>query len=124
VAPKFVEQVGPDAGQQMVARERRFGSERVNEYEAGLRTISHGDSHGAVQLDDRGWDEPDELRVQINDAGPVGLRWRAGPGVAGSDLSLQQVGAAGGVDFMSAFDCRESAVDEELVPVGAVLIEE
>ena len=44
--------------------------------------------------------------------------------MAGGDLGLQEVGARGLRDFVGAVDGGEAAVDEELVPVGAVLIEE
>ena len=53
------------------------------------------------------------------------LRVCAGAGVAGGDGGLQEVGADGaGVDCCGAFECGEAAADEELVPLGAVLIEE
>ena len=65
-----------------------------------------------------------EFGVEDDDAGPVGFGWRAGAGMAGGDLGLEEIGAAGGVDFMRAFDGGESAMDEELIPLGAVLIEE
>jgi hypothetical protein len=80
--------------------------------------VGHGDGYGAVELDDWGWGELGEFGVEDDDAGPVGFGWRAGAGVAGGDLGLEEIGAAGGVDFMSAFDCGESAMDEELIPLG------
>jgi hypothetical protein len=89
----------------MVARERGFGSEGVYECEGGLGAVGHGDGYGTVELDDGGWSELGEFRVEDDDAVPVGFGWRAGAGVAGGDLGLEQIGAAGGVDFMSAFDC-------------------
>jgi hypothetical protein len=124
VAAQFVEEVGADAGEKMVARERGFGSEGVYECEAGMGAVGHGDGYGTVEFDDGGWSELGEFGVEDNDAGPVGFRWRAGAGVAGGDLGLEEIGAAGGVDFMSAFDCGEASADEEEVPVGSVLIEE
>ena len=69
-------------------------------------------------------DDLGELGVEDDDAVPIGLRWRAGAGVAGGDLGLEEIGAAGGVDLVGAFDGSEAAMDEELIPVGAVLIEE
>ena len=69
-----------------------------------MRSVGHGDGYGAVELDDGGGDELGELGVEDDDAGPVGFRWHAGAGVAGGDLGLEEIGAAGGVDFMSAFD--------------------
>ena len=111
VAAKFVEKVGADAGEKMVARERGFGSEGIYECEAGLRAVGHGDGYGAVELNDRRWSEPGELGVEDNDTGPIGFGWRAGAGVAGGDFGLQEIETAaavdeGGVDRMSALDCR------------------
>src|SRR5450432_4178646 len=108
----------------MVACERGFGSEGVYECEAGMGAVGHGDGYGAVELDDGRGDELSELGVEDDDAGPVGFGWRAGAGVAGGDLGLEEIRAAGGVDSMSAFDCGKAAMDQELIPLGAVLIEE
>lgn len=55
---------------------------------------------------------------------PIGFGWRPGTGVARGDLGLQEIGAAGGVDFMGAFDGGQAAMDEQLIPLAAVLIEE
>src|ERR1700730_14063758 len=106
----------------MVAYERGVGSEGVYECEAGMGALGHGDGDGAVELDDGGGDELGELGVEDDDAGPVGFGWRVGAGVAGGDLGWEEIGAAGGVDFMSAFDGGQSAMDQELIPLGAVLI--
>ena len=89
----------------MVARKRGFGSEGVYECEASLGAVGHGDGYGAVELDDGGGDELGELGVEDDDAWPVGFGWRAGAGVASGDLGLEEIGAARGVEFMSAFDC-------------------
>ena len=50
----------------------------------------------------------------------------AGAGVAGGDGGLQEIGAGWGAGVVDAARARavEAAADEELVPVGAVLIEE
>jgi len=104
-----VEQVGADAGEKMVARERGFGREGVYEYEAGLGAVGHGDGYGTVEFDDGGSHELGEFGIEDNDAVPVGFGGRPGAGVAGGDLGLKEIGAAAdvheGVDFMSAFDC-------------------
>jgi len=124
VAAQFVEEVGADAGEKMVARERGFGREGIHECEAGLGPVGHGHGYGTVEFDDGGWSELGELRVEHDDALPVRFGWRAGASVAGGDLGLQEIGAAGGGDFMSAFDRGEPAVYQDLIPLGAVLIEE
>jgi hypothetical protein len=111
VAAQFVEEVGADAGEKMVARKRGLGSEGVYECEAGTRAVGHGDGYGAIELDDGGGDELGELGVEDDDAVPIGFGCGAGTGVAGSDLGLEEIGAAGGVDFMSTFDCGQSAMD-------------
>ena len=95
----------------MVARERGFGSEGVYECQAGKGAVGHGDGYGAVELDDGRWSELGEFSVKDDNAVPIGFGWRAGAGVAGGDLGLEEIGAAEGVEFMSAFDCGQSAMD-------------
>jgi hypothetical protein len=70
-----------------------------------LGAAGHGDGYGTVEFDDGGWSELDEFGVEDDDAVPIGFGGRAGAGVAGSNLGLQEIGAAGGVDFVSAFNC-------------------
>ena len=111
VAAQFVEKVSADSGEKMVARKRGFGSEGVYECEASLRAVGHGDGYGTVEFNDGGWSELGEFGVEDDDAGPIGFGWRAGAGVASGDLGLEEIGAARGVEFMSAFDCGESAMD-------------
>ena len=53
------------------------------------------------------------------------MRWAmVGSGVACGYLGLQEVGASGIADFVGAVDGRKASANEELVPVGSVLIEE
>ena len=94
---QFAEEVGADAGKKMVARQRGLGSEGVYKREAGPGAVGHGDGHGTVELDDGGWSELGELGIEGDDAEPVGFGGRAGAGVAGGDLGLEEIRAAGGV---------------------------
>src|SRR6266446_4809721 len=50
-AAELLEEVAAHARQEVVVFERRFGSERIDEFEACGRTEGHGECHGAVQLD-------------------------------------------------------------------------
>lgn len=108
----------------MVVLEGGLGDESVDEVDAGLRSRGHGYGDGPVELDDWRGGGLGEFGVEGYDAGPVCLFGSAGAGVAGGDFGLQEVWSAGAADFCGAFDCGESAVNEELVPVSAVLIEE
>jgi hypothetical protein len=76
VPAQFVEEVGADAREKMVARKRGFGSEGVYEREAGLGAVGHGDGNGTVELDDGGWSELSELGVEDDDAAPYKLTMR------------------------------------------------
>ena len=89
----------------MVARKRGHGSEGIYECETGLGAVGHGDGYGTIEFDNGGWSELGELGIEDDDAVPIGFGWRAGARVAGGDLALKEIGAAGGVDFMSALDC-------------------
>ena len=102
VAAQFIEEVGADSGEKMVARKRGFGSEGIYECEAGLGAVGHGDGDGTVEFDDGGWSELGKFVVEVYDAGPIGFRWRAGAGVAGGDLGLDEIRSPRGVEFMSA----------------------
>src|SRR5580692_10329026 len=52
VAAQFIEEVGADSGEKMVARKRGLGSEGIYEGEAGLGAVGHGDGDGTVEFDD------------------------------------------------------------------------
>ena len=55
VAAEFTEEVGADAGEEVVSVEEGVGGESFYEVEGGLGAVDHGDSYGSVELDDRGW---------------------------------------------------------------------
>jgi hypothetical protein len=97
------------------------GEDGVDEIEAGLWAIAHGDGDGAIELDDRRGFDAREKIVEGDDLVPV-CRARAGSvGVNGGDGGLDRVGieAAGG----------EGALDEIFsfgnlmaIPERAILI--
>lgn len=55
IAAQFVEEVGADAGQKVVAVERWVSGQGFYKVEGGLRAGDHGDGYGSVELYDRGW---------------------------------------------------------------------
>lgn len=154
VAAELVEEVAAHTGEKVIAPEGGLVGERVDEGECGGGTGGHGDGDGTVELDDGRWSEADELGVERGDAVPVGGFGSEGAGVAGGDRCLQGVRAgvdlgilgtnfrlvpAGFVtsrrwgsricgrlseEVFSVFECGEASVDEDLVPSGAVLVEE
>jgi hypothetical protein len=54
-AVQFEEEVGADAGQEVVAVKGWVSGEGFYQVEGGLRAVDHGDGYGSVELDDRGW---------------------------------------------------------------------
>lgn len=54
MAAKFVEEVGADAGEEVVAVEAGVGGENFYQVEGGLRTVGHGNGYGAIELNDWG----------------------------------------------------------------------
>src|SRR5207248_3639779 len=77
------EQVAAHARKQVVARERRFRVQRVDQLETGLRAEGHLESDGAVELYDRRRGDPGEQLVEGCDARPVRPGRGAGPRMAG-----------------------------------------
>jgi hypothetical protein len=52
---QFVEEVGADAGEKVVAVEGAVAGQSFYKIEGGLGAVGHGDGHGAIELDDWGW---------------------------------------------------------------------
>jgi hypothetical protein len=50
-----VEEIGANAGQKVVAVEGWVRGEDFYQIEGGLRAVEHGDGHGSIKFDDRGW---------------------------------------------------------------------
>jgi len=72
VAAEFTEEVGADAGEEVVSVEEGVGGESFYEVEGGLGAVGHGDGYGAIELDDRGWGQVSQFGIEGYDAGPVG----------------------------------------------------
>jgi hypothetical protein len=93
VTAELEKKVSANAWKKMVALEGRLFGERFDEGESDGWAGGHGDGDGAVELDNGGRREPDELGVEGGDPMPVcGVR-RVGAGVAGGDGGLEGVGA-------------------------------
>ena len=121
---EFFEEVGADAGEEMVGLQEWLIDESVDEVEAGLWAEGHGDGHGAIQFDYGGWDKLGEGIVEGNDARPVRFFWSAGAGVTGGDGGLKCIGAKLLAEAFRAREGSKAAPDEELVPVRTVLFVE
>jgi len=50
-----VEEIGSDAGEEVVAVKRWVVGEGFDQVEASLGTSGHGDGYGSVEFDDWGW---------------------------------------------------------------------
>src|SRR5213594_1159401 len=99
-------------------------SQRINELQAGSRTERHPDGHRPIQLHHRGRCDLHERIVECHYACPVCLRRGPGTRVTGGDRGLERVRAKRAAELLGAFERGETAVDEELIPATAVLIEE
>ncbi len=89
-----------------------------------MRAERHGDGDSSVELHDRGGGKLRERVIQSGDAGPVRLRRGSCPGVARGDRGLERVRAEGMTEFLGACEGGESASNEDLIPAGAVLVEQ
>jgi hypothetical protein len=115
-ATQLLENIGADAGQQVVPGERRHLRELVEQREARRRSVGprHGD--GAVELDDRRSRRDRKRLVQRGDAMPVGGTCGPRTGVAGRDLGLQHVGTGLGSERRGTLERRETTADQQPVP--------
>jgi len=104
VAAQFVEEVGADAGEEVVAVKGGILGQSFHEIECDLGSVGHGDSYGAIELDYGGWSQDSKFGIEGYDAGPVGCFGCVGSSVAGCDFGLKEIGTTGGVDLMSAVD--------------------
>jgi hypothetical protein len=121
-AAEFEEEVAADAGQEMVRLERGLGGECVQEFEARGGTEGHGEGDGAIQFYDGRGREVGERLVERHNARPVGFFGSTRSRVARGDGGLERVWAGCAVEFFGAVERGETAVDEELIPAGAVLL--
>src|SRR5262245_40232174 len=62
---------GPSGRQEMVVAELTAGLDRSDQPEATVRAECHADGRSSVQLDDRTWLEPEQLRVEQHDLRPI-----------------------------------------------------
>jgi hypothetical protein len=107
----------------VVAGERWLVTERVDDRQTGGGPLRHCDRHRTVQLDDGRRCEPSQRAVQLGDSGPVGVLRCSGARVTGRDRRLKSVGAEAAQRFRAG-ERGESPPDEELIPTGAVLIQQ
>jgi hypothetical protein len=108
----------------MVSLERRLGGQRIDELEARCGTERHRERDCTVQLHDGRWRELGEGIVERHDALPVRLRRGTRSRMTGGDRGLERVRAERAAEILGTLECRETAMDEELVPTPAVLIEQ
>jgi hypothetical protein len=123
-AAEFVEEFAADAGEEVVVLEGGFGYESVYDIEAGCGAECHGDRYGAIELHDGRRCELGERIVKGCDASPVGFVRGAGAGVAGGDGGLKGVGTVSAAQLFGMIERGEAATDEDVVPAGAILIEQ
>src|SRR5690606_39191162 len=124
VAAELGEEVGAGGGEEVVVLEGGVVRELVEQLEAFGGAEGHGDGDGAVQLDDGGAGELGQRIVEGDDAAPVRLVRGAGARVAGRNGSLQRVRAERTRERDSLVERSEATADEQLVPAGAVLLEQ
>src|ERR1035438_1072211 len=124
VAAEPDQQVPAHTRQKVVALERRLVGERVDTFQARCRAVGHGDRDRLVEPDHRRRHELGECLVKRRDLCPVGVL--AGPRlrVARRDRGLQHVRAGRGGAVLRTQECRETTVDEELIPAPAILLKQ
>ena len=108
----------------MIALERRLRGQRIDELEPRCRTERHRDGDRAIQLHNWRWGEPGKSFIERHDACPVRLLGGKRPRMTGSNRSLESVRTPEAAELFSAIERRETATDEEVVPVGTILVEQ
>ena len=125
---KAKEQFRAHAGEAMIVGERGFSGQVIGQLQANRGTERHGECDGTIELHDRRGLALRECRIDRGDASPVCLFSGTGASVAGGDGGLQRVRAGTavhiGAELLGAIECSETAVDEQLVPTSAILVEE
>ena len=104
--------------------QRRLGGQRVDQFEAGLRSERHADGDRTIQLHHRRGHERSERVVERDDALPVGLlvRWRAR--MRCGDGRLQCIRPERSAEPLGALERGQAPPDEQVVPATAILVEQ
>ena len=100
------------------------GAGRCDEFEPGGRAERHRDGYRAIERHDGRRHELCEGIVERCDAYPVRDVGDVRPGMACSDRSLQRIRAERAAQPFGSRQCREAATDQQLIPSGAILIEQ
>src|SRR5207253_3262772 len=98
--------------------------ERIDEFKACAGTECHAHSNRAIQLHNRGWRELGERIVQRCDTWPVRFFWSPRSCMTRGDCGLERVWTSCSAELFCALERGETASDQELIPVRAVLIEQ
>ena len=106
----------------MVGLKRGLRGKRVDELEARCRAEGHGERDRPIQLHDWRGHELGEGVVECGDALPIRFRRGARASVTCHDGRLHRIGARRAAKLLGTFECGESTMDEELIPLRAVLI--
>ncbi len=122
IAPQPTQQVGARGVISVVAGQRLLKS--VDSSQRHLRTFELGDGYGPVEDDDRRGVDTDQLVVEGDDLGPVGIAYVAGEGMhrvdRGENLVSTRCFARHGSG--EAFTYQSMALgDERRVPDAAIL---
>jgi hypothetical protein len=70
-AAKFMQQITPLAGEQVIALERWLAQKAVHNRQRDIRSLGHADGHRAVEFDDRRTHQTGQFGVEPDDARPV-----------------------------------------------------
>jgi hypothetical protein len=104
--------------------ERRFRGQSIQEIKGRLWTGGHSHCDSTVQFHNGRLRELRELIVERNDAHPVCVSRRNRLRVTGGDRGLHRVRATSASKLLGPRERGNATTDEELIPLGAVLIEE
>src|ERR1700733_10201619 len=107
----------------MIRLQRRLRRQGIDEFETRSGAVGHADCNRAIELYDRRGHELRQRIVERGDPRPVGLIRRAGARMAGGDGGLQRVVADAAAESFDAFEGRETAAYEKMIPLAAVLFE-
>ena len=118
------QEVAPNARQEVVRPQCRLGAQPVDELQAGRRPERHADRHGPVELHHRRRRQLGQRVVERGDPRPVGLLGGARPGVASRDRRLEGIRPERATERLRPGQGGEASPDQELVPAGAVLVEQ
>ena len=122
--PKLLQQISAHARQQMIFLHRRIARQRIHQLQPRRRTHRHPHRHRAIQLHHRRRRHFPQFAIQRRDARPIRFLARSSPRMTRRNRRLNRIRTSHPTKLLRPFQRRQSPVDEQSIPLRAILIQE